>query len=866
MAGAGATFFERIERHGVAAALFDDAPAPLSYAELAAAADDFAAQLGPARRLVAIEGSCTRETVIAYLSALRGGHVVLMADARTLAPGSDVMCGYAPDAIYRRTGDGFALTLDEPRGGLHPDLALLLSTSGSTGAAKLVRLSARALDANALAIADYLALTPADRAATTLPLHYSYGLSVLNSHLAVGASLWLTESSVVAPEFWDGFAAHRCSSFAGVPHTYDLLMRSGYLDRRTPGLRYCTQAGGRLDPAVVARFDAHARAQGAAMVVMYGQTEATARMSYVPPEMLVAHPDCIGIAIPGGTLTLRDEAGTGIVATGVAGELIYSGPNVMMGYAMERADLARGADIAELVTGDIAEWTAGGLLRITGRKNRFVKPFGLRIGLDRIEALLAEKGIAAAVTGTDTLIAIAVWNGEDPAEIARVAAAASTLPAALFAVRAYPDAPLLASGKYDYKAILADAETGQAQQVREAEVEPLATVLAQILGRDTVGAQDSFASLGGDSLSYVAAVIAIEDRLGHLPEKWHELPIASLEAMARPAARSGAWTMVDVDAEMLTRALAIASVVGNHASALPVGGGVTALILLTGYNLARFQSAALARGAVGGVLKRLLVAVLMPYFAIIAAFSLLWKPVDPQLWTLTANWHDGLHGFTEPFWYISAYAQLIALVVLSALLWRAVGPPLTQPRRFATGCALMLIALAVMAAGLAGGWAVPGRSLDQVVPLVVIGWLASDAANSRQKAAVMGAALALLWIEHGGPQGLTLADLRPACWLLVPLALVMFRARLALPRFVRRAVILLSAASFTIYLVHTVPLWLLQQLIDDEPGLIGAAAALLFGVACHFGTGQMRALFARWGEPLRNSALKFRAPSVTEAP
>ncbi len=184
------------------------------------------------------------------------------------------------------------------RGGrqLHDDLALLLSTSGSTGSPKLVRLSHENLIANAAVIAEYLGIRETDRAATTLPMSYCYGLSVIHSHLLVGAGLILTEHSVVDDEFWELFRRHRGTAFAGVPYTFELLERAGFDTIDLPDLRYVTQAGGRMPPERVRRFAELGERKGFDLFVMYGATEATARMAYLPPELALSRPTAIGRA------------------------------------------------------------------------------------------------------------------------------------------------------------------------------------------------------------------------------------------------------------------------------------------------------------------------------------------------------------------------------------------------------------------------------------------------------------------------------------------------------------------------------------------------------------------------------------------
>ena len=246
---------------------------------------------------------------------------------------------------------------------LHPDLTLLLSTSGSTGSPKLVRLCAESLLANAESIVEALGIRATDVAATTLPLHYCYGLSVLHSHLLVGASLLLTERSVVDEEFWADVATHSVTTFPGVPHTYDLLERSGFADRDVPSLRYLTQAGGRMAPERVGELVALGRRKGFDLVVMYGQTEATARIAVLPPDLAEVAPGAIGRPVPGGRLSLRPVPG----AEEGTGELVYEGPNVMLGYAETPADLALGRTTDVLATGDLGRLRPDGLWEVVGR-------------------------------------------------------------------------------------------------------------------------------------------------------------------------------------------------------------------------------------------------------------------------------------------------------------------------------------------------------------------------------------------------------------------------------------------------------------------------------------------------------------------
>ncbi|WP_222718760.1 AMP-binding protein [Actinokineospora xionganensis] len=417
----------------------------LTYRELAERVESTADTLGTTRRLVLVATANDVDSLVTYLAALRGGHPVLLTGSQV----DELTAAYDPDVVHTATG------LHERRTGtahdLHPDLALLLSTSGSTGSPKLVRLSAANVQANAESIASYLDIRETDRAAMTLPMHYCYGLSVINSNLARGAALLLSDHSVVDKCFWETFRAHGGTSLHGVPYTFDLLDRAGFADRDLPSLRYVTQAGGRLAPAQVRRYAALGAAGGWRFFVMYGQTEATARMAYLPPDLAATRPEAIGVPIPGGSFEIRPD-----------GELVYRGPNVMMGYARTPADLALGATLGALPTGDLARRAPDGLYEVIGRKSRFVKLFGLRVDLDEIEKTLVAAGFHAATTGDDATLIIALTHGQDIPAAVDVVRSRAGLPNHVIEVREYGTLPRLSTGKLDYAAIQTPTRHGDA--------------------------------------------------------------------------------------------------------------------------------------------------------------------------------------------------------------------------------------------------------------------------------------------------------------------------------------------------------------------------------------------------------------------
>lgn len=365
------------------------------------------------------------ESLVFYLACLEAKAPVVMLDAKKDAE----LLDHLRD-IYK-PGETIC----------HEDLAVCLTTSGSTGSPKLVRLTLENLRSNALSIAEYLHIDENERAITMLPMYYSYGLSIINSHLIKGATLLLTDKTYAQREFWTFLKEQQATSMAGVPYTWEMLKRLRFFRMDLPSVKTMTQAGGKLNPDLALEYIQNAKNAGKRFFVMYGQTEATARMSYLPWERAEEKYASIGIAIPGGRFELAED-----------GELIYYGPNVSMGYAECAEDLLKGDENHGILhTGDLAHVDEDGFYYIIGRKKRFVKIWGNRCNLDAIEQLVKPITVNCACVGVDDKITIFVTAEGLDTQIINHLVEKTGLNNRAFEVRRVEVIPTSISGKLDYQ-------------------------------------------------------------------------------------------------------------------------------------------------------------------------------------------------------------------------------------------------------------------------------------------------------------------------------------------------------------------------------------------------------------------------------
>lgn len=336
----------------------------------------------------------------------------------------------------------------------HPELAMLLSTSGSTGRPKLVRLSRSGVVANAEAIAGALGIGSDSVAATTLPLFYSYGFSVLTSHLGAGATVVFTDGDVTGPALWSAVDTYGVTTLPLVPSQFEMLRRMRWRPESRPHIRSMTAAGGRLRDETALHFQAGLTAHGGSLFLMYGQTEAGPRIAVLPPGRLERKLGSVGPGIAGVRLSIRLDDGTETVEPGVNGEVICHGPSVMMGYADEAADLAE-PDVlgGRLRTGDVGRLDENGFLWLSGRISRLGKVFGIRVDLDAVERTVTAEGPVAAVAVEDTIRIWVEGAERDGPELARDIADRLRVPHSGVDVRFLDLLPTLPNGKTDYRAL-----------------------------------------------------------------------------------------------------------------------------------------------------------------------------------------------------------------------------------------------------------------------------------------------------------------------------------------------------------------------------------------------------------------------------
>lgn len=336
---------------------------------------------------------------------------------------------------------------------MHKDLSHLLPTSGSTGSPKLVRHKYENIEAAALNISTFFELTEKERPLMVLPLYYTMGLSMVFSHLYVGATVLITNQSMTDRGFWQFIKEQQATSFTGVPYSYEILNMMRFIRMDLPHLKLLTQGGGRMPKELNLKFAEYCRDNGKKWIATYGQSECTARMAWLPPKWAIEKVGSIGIAVPNAELSLIDMDGHLITTPNTEGEMCYRGKNVTMGYAQSREDLLKGDERHGFIrTGDLAYFDKDGCYYIVGRIGRFLKLFGMRVGLDECERIIKGKypNVECACVGTDEKMVVYLTDEKYKEVVKEELVSRLKLVATSFDVRIIPEIPKNEAGKILY--------------------------------------------------------------------------------------------------------------------------------------------------------------------------------------------------------------------------------------------------------------------------------------------------------------------------------------------------------------------------------------------------------------------------------
>jgi len=455
------------ERDAERTAIVEDTGRTYTFGDLRGFVGEFG-QWMPRRSLIFILCQNTMGAIAAHIAAIENRIVPLMISSHMDASLRDALIEtYHPEFLWMpewllkdfegreivaRKYDYVLVRTGYTSPELYDDLAMLLTTSGSTGSPKLVRHRYRNLYANAENVAAVFGFNEDDRPLIDLQLHYTMGLNVACSNLYAGATLIMTTLNVMQKQYWDYFKAQRVTNICGVPYNYEILKKLRFFRNDWPDLRILAEGGGRLTDDLFREVATYARDKGKQFYATFGTSETTARLAFLDPDRALERIGSIGKAIPNGRLSLIDDDGNEIEEAEATGEMVYRGENVTLGYAIKREDLVKGDERnGEYRTGDLAHRDADGFYYIVGRKSRFLKLYGYRVGLDESERLIRrEFDIECACVGDDKQMQIYVTKPGLESEIRKFISEKTKILVTAFNVHVVSEIPKNEVGKILY--------------------------------------------------------------------------------------------------------------------------------------------------------------------------------------------------------------------------------------------------------------------------------------------------------------------------------------------------------------------------------------------------------------------------------
>lgn len=419
-------FLELDKKERTKVAVVDDSGRSITYGDLCDFSEEFA-RLLPSRSLIFLLSENCIGSLMGYVASLVNRIVpLILSSATEEGLYTNLYEKYSPEYLWLPLAKAERMEMERifeawdyclvktgnKRVAMFKDLSLLLPTSGSTGSPKLVRHSYRNIEANADNVRRMFKLDGTEKAMAILPMHYTMGLSVIASHLLAGATLLLSGRSLLDKGFWT--MLKEATSFTGVPYSFEILAKMRFTRMDLPCLKVISQGGGKLTEAMWNTLAKYAKDNGKQFIATYGQSECTARMAYLPAELAMEKVCSIGVAEPGGKLSIVDDGGKETFAGEAQGEMVYRGENVTLGYAFNREDLQKGDENNGIMhTGDLAFRDADGCYFIIGRLKRFLKIYGLRIGLDEVEHMItAEYGADCYCKGDDEKLIVLVTDAK----------------------------------------------------------------------------------------------------------------------------------------------------------------------------------------------------------------------------------------------------------------------------------------------------------------------------------------------------------------------------------------------------------------------------------------------------------------------